>query len=191
MLLDRHISLAQRFLMLFFILANVPEAMASKSDVERSKGRLVKMTAPLPNFHEVHPFLYRGGQPDSEGLHKLDEMGIKTVIDLRAQSAATRGEKAKLEGLGIKYINLPMSDQAPTARQVDIFTKTVKEAKEKNEPLFLHCAHGSDRTGCLVGIWRVTEDGYSYEQAYKEMLKYYFGRQFTKLSAAVKSRAAK
>jgi protein tyrosine/serine phosphatase len=69
--------------------------------------------------------------------------------------------------------------------------ETVKEGQAKNEPVFVHCAHGSDRTGCMVGIWRVSEDGYSYDQAYKEMRKYYFGPQFTNLSQAVKKRAAK
>lgn len=145
----------------------------------------------LPNFHEVHPFLYRGGQPNSEGIDKLKAMGIKTVIDLRAETAATRAEAAHLEKLGLHYIDLPMSDKPPTDKQVNTFIQTVKDGQEKNQPVFVHCAHGSDRTGCLVGIWRVSQDGYSYDQAYKEMRKYYFGPQFTRLSAAVKQRAAK
>jgi hypothetical protein len=42
-----------------------------------------------------------------------------------------------------------------------------------------------------VGIWRVTEDGYSYPQAYTEMRKYWFGPQFKELSGAVQKRANK
>ncbi len=40
----------------------------------------------------------------------------------------------------------------------------------------------------LVGIWRVSEDGFTYDQAYKEMRRYYFGPQFKQLSGAVKAR---
>ncbi len=145
---------------------------------------------PLPNFHQVHPFLYRGGQPNNEGVEKLKAIGVKTVIDLRAETKATREEKAHLQKLGMHYIDLPMSNAAPTQAQVDTFLETVKQGKEKNEPVFVHCAHGSDRTGCMVGIWRVTEDGYSYDKAYKEMRQYYFGPQFTNLSQAVKKRAS-
>ncbi|MBL8086239.1 MAG: hypothetical protein JNN26_26655 [Candidatus Obscuribacter sp.] len=40
--------------------------------------------------------------------------------------------------------------------------------------------------GC---IWRASEDGFTYDQAYKEMRRYYFGPQFKQLSGAVKARA--
>jgi protein tyrosine/serine phosphatase len=146
---------------------------------------------PLPNFHQVHPYLFRGGQPDRQGVDKLHVMGIKTVIDLRAQTADTKAEKAQVEGLGMRYIILPMSDKAPSQKQVDTFIETTSEAKAKGEPVYVHCAHGSDRTGCMVGIWRVSQDGFSYDQAYKEMRQYYFGPQFKQLSQAVKQRATK
>ncbi|MBS1997643.1 MAG: dual specificity protein phosphatase family protein [Cyanobacteria bacterium SZAS LIN-2] len=145
----------------------------------------------LPNFHQVHPYLYRGGEPSPAGLKQLQKMGIKTVIDLRAETRATRAEKAELEQMGLQYKILPMSDKAPTEKQVDTFMQTVRQGRDKNEPVFVHCAHGSDRTGCMVGIWRVSEDGFSYDQAYKEMRKYYFGPKFVQLSGAVKKRAAK
>jgi protein-tyrosine phosphatase len=118
-------------------------------------------------------------------------MGVKTVIDLRAETAATRREKAQVEGLGMHYIILPMSDVAPSQKQVDTFIETVKDGHAKSEPVYVHCAHGSDRTGCMVGIWRVSQDGFSWDKAYKEMRQYYFGPQFTQLSGAVKKRATK
>lgn len=144
----------------------------------------------LPNFHTVHPYLYRGGEPTDAGVRKLQKKGVKTLIDLRAASFRTRAEQAEASALGIKYINLPMSAKAPTEAQLKTFTATVEEAQAKDEPVYLHCAHGSDRTGCLVGIWRVTHDGYNYKDAYKEMRQYYFGPQFKELSAAVQKRAA-
>lgn len=145
----------------------------------------------LPNFHTVHPYLLRGGQPSDSGLKELAQRGVKTIIDLRGRGERTQKEEALANKLGMDYINLPMSDKAPTQEQVDKFTSTVEKGKAENKPVFVHCAHGSDRTGCMVGIWRVQEDGFTYKEAYKEMRKYYFGPQFLRLSGAVKARAAK
>lgn len=165
--------------------ANTKPAEKTPADVKRH----TETKADLPNFHMVHPYLYRGGEPSQKGLAELQSKGIKTIIDLRAPGKLSAAEKSTAEGAGLRYINLPMSDKAPTEEQVATFLETVKEAKSKAAPVFVHCAHGSDRTGCLVGIWRVSEDNYSYADAYKEMRKYYFGPQFKALSGAVKARA--
>jgi tyrosine-protein phosphatase SIW14 len=146
---------------------------------------------PLPNFHEVHPFLYRGGEPNALGLRKLKAMGVVSIIDLRAATPPSLAEEADAKTLDLKYTRLPMSNQPPTKAQVATFMEQTKEARDKNAPIYVHCAHGSDRTGCMIGIWRVTEDGYSFQKAYQEMRKYYFGPQFTLLSGAVRERAAK
>ncbi|MBK9769302.1 MAG: dual specificity protein phosphatase family protein [Candidatus Obscuribacter sp.] len=147
--------------------------------------------ADLPNFHQVHPYLYRGGEPTSQGLKELKEKGIKTIIDLRAETPMSRQERNEAKTLGLDYINLPMSDKAPTDKQVKTFIDTTRLARDNSAPVFVHCAHGSDRTGCLIGIWRVTEDNYSYDQAYKEMRKYWFGPKFVNLSQAVQKRATR
>ncbi len=147
--------------------------------------------ADLPNFHQVHPYLYRGGEPTSQGLKALKDKGIKTIIDLRAETPMSRQERKEAKTLGLDYINLPMSDKAPTDKQVKTFIDTTRLARDNSAPVFVHCAHGSDRTGCLIGIWRVTEDNYSYDQAYKEMRKYWFGPKFVHLSQAVQKRATR
>jgi protein tyrosine/serine phosphatase len=142
----------------------------------------------LPNFHKVHSYLYRGGEPSEPGLYKLKDMGIATIIDLRGSYKHTHPEESLANKLGINYINLPMSDKAPTNEQVKTLINTIESARDdKNKgPVFVHCAHGSDRTGCMIGIWRVVEDGWTYENAYKEMRKYWFTPKFTKLSGTVR-----
>lgn len=146
----------------------------------------------LPNFHQVHPYLYRGGEPSVAGLSKLKDMQIKTIIDLRGSPKLVNAEKNAAEALGFKFINLPMSSVPPTDKQVTTFLQEVEAAKSgQNGPVFVHCAHGSDRTGCMVGIWRVTHDGFNFDQAYKEMRKYYFSPKFTRLSGTVQTFAKK
>ena len=166
----------------------------------------------LTNFHVVHDYLLRGGEPSRLGVKRLQELGVKTIVDLRAPSEAVFNEKKAAEQLGMRYINLPMSSKPPTAKQVTEFEGAVSEAEaetKKAEPsnlepgkkdapaeahypgsVFVHCAHGSDRTGCMVGIWRVTHDRWSYQKAYDEMRKYYFGPHYKDLANAVKTRAS-
>jgi protein tyrosine phosphatase (PTP) superfamily phosphohydrolase (DUF442 family) len=144
----------------------------------------------LPNFHKVTDYLYRGGEPTAKGMHELQKMGVKTLIDLRAKTEAAHDEEALAKKLGMKYINLTMTAEAPTKKQVETLLATIDSAKEKNEPVLVHCAHGSDRTGCMIGIWRVTRDKWSFDDTYKEMRKYWFGVKYDKLRNAVKERAA-
>lgn len=152
-----------------------------------------KVKEDLPNFHQVHPFLYRSGEPTEAGLRKLKEMGVKTVIDLRAPSEFPIDEPKIAKELGLKYVNLVMTSKAPTQKQIDTMMKEIKKAQDKPDDgsVLVHCAHGSDRTGCMIGIWRVTQEGWSYDDTYKEMRKYWFTPKFTNLSNAVKERASK
>ena len=148
----------------------------------------------LPNFHEVEPYFYRGGEPTKNGLEELKKMGIKTIIDLRNPGEMKFPEQEESQRLGIKYLHFPMDSKAPSKQTVDEFTHAVEEGKTANPDkptVFVHCAHGSDRTGCMVGIWRVTHDGWDYEKAHEEMRKYYFTPKFTNLSGAVQEYADK
>ncbi len=177
--------------------ADSPSASPSEPPRVTDPKPAVKMKEDLPNFHEVHPFLFRGGEPNEAGLQKLKDMGIATIIDLRAPSERKINEHDVAQKLGMRYINLVMDSHAPTEKQVDEMMKEIDKAKtlseqgEKNKNIFVHCAHGSDRTGCMIGIWRVTRDGYDYSTAYKEMRKYYFTPKFTRLSGSVEQYAEK
>jgi protein tyrosine/serine phosphatase len=173
----------------------VPATNTANPDTTFDKARFtreVTQSPDLPNFHEVHPFLFRSGEPTQAGLSKLSEHNIKTIIDLRAPTGKALQEKEWAGKLGIKYINLPMSSEAPTSKQVETFLKETKEAQAHPDKgaVLVHCAHGSDRTGCMVGIWRVSQEGWTYPQAYKEMRHYWFTPKFTKLSDAVQKHAA-
>jgi protein tyrosine/serine phosphatase len=149
----------------------------------------------LPNFHEVYPYLYRGGEPTEAGMSQLKTKGVGTIIDLRAKTEQEIAEAKIAKQLGFKYINLPMTSEAPTPAQINKVLSTIDDAKKKhmkgdtNSSVLVHCAHGSDRTGCMIGIWRVSRDGWDYPTTYKEMRKYYFTPKFVKLAGAVQKEA--
>jgi protein tyrosine/serine phosphatase len=143
--------------------------------------------AGLPNFHTVADGIYRGGAPTPEGFKSLRAMKIKTDIDLRIE-AAHKQEKLAAEALGFKYLSLPMGKEAPTPQQVQTLLDTLADPEAR--PVYVHCQHGADRTGCMIGIYRVKVQGWSFEKAWAEMLADGFKPKLTELKEAVKKAAA-
>ncbi len=141
----------------------------------------------LPNFHTVEPGIYRGAAPTEAGLRRLRAMGIRTIIDLRISPRQVRRERAEARRLGFTWINLPMGSDPPTGREVSTLLATLKRAPQ--QPVYVHCQHGADRTGCMIGIWRVTRRGWAFPQAWAEMRRYGFNPHWQKLTQAVRLRA--
>ena len=141
----------------------------------------------LPNFHPVAPGIWRGAAPTEAGLKHLRAMGVKTVIDLRIAPKTVKREGAYARSLGFHWINLPMGADPPTPKQVSTFLATLKRAP--GEPVFVHCQHGADRTGCMLGIYRETQQGWTFPQAYAEMRRDGFDPRWGRLREAVRQRA--
>ncbi|HEY0404911.1 MAG TPA: tyrosine-protein phosphatase [Pyrinomonadaceae bacterium] len=125
----------------------------------------------LPEFHEVNRQLYRGAQPRDGGLRKLSELGIKTIISLRGENEITTDERKEAEGLGLRYFSVPLPGLSrPSNEQVERILALVNAPE--NQPVFVHCNHGKDRTGTIVAVYRITHDGWTSEQAKAEARRY-------------------
>src|SRR5581483_6427270 len=76
--------------------------------------------AGVPNFHQVAPNIYRGGQPTDQGWNSLAKLGVKTVIDLRRENEhSAQDEKKAVTAAGMRYVNVPMNGVvAPSDRSV-------------------------------------------------------------------------
>ncbi len=121
----------------------------------------------LPNFHKVSDQLYRGAQPLESGFRKLSELGIKTVINLRGPDDRISGEQREAESAGMSYFNIPMPGlSAPSDEQVARVMRIINDPN--NQPVFIHCKHGSDRTGTVTAIYRISRDGWTADRAIAE-----------------------
>ena len=130
-------------------------------------------TAPvgIENFGKVSDNYYRGSQPTAEEFSGLKRFGVKTVIDLRKDSIEQAQEWARAAGL--EYINIPLTTKrAATEQQTAYFLKLVNDPARW--PVFVHCKGGRHRTGEMTAIYRITNDGWTADQAYEEMKKYDF-----------------
>ena len=119
--------------------------------------------AGLPNFHKVSDDLYRGAQPEKEGIPVLKKMGIKTIVNLRN----FHSDKDEIGDIEIGYERIPMNAWSVSEEYVIAFLKIVTD-KDKT-PVFVHCLHGADRTGMMNAVYRMAVQGWSKEAALKEM----------------------
>ena len=125
----------------------------------------------LPNFRKVQDHLYRGGQPLAGGLKKLSEIGVKTVINLRGEDNLTHAEEAEAKRLGLRYYGVPMPGLSrPTDAQVKRVMALINDPE--NWPVFIHCKHGSDRTGTIIACYRISKEGWTDERAIAEARQY-------------------
>jgi protein tyrosine/serine phosphatase len=125
----------------------------------------------IKNFGQMDDRFFRGGQPKENDYSQLAALGIKTVIDL--QDDPTAYEKQNVEALGMKYVNIPMSDKEyPPTVKIEEFLKLVDDPSTGK--FFVHCAGGRHRTGVMGAVYRFNHYNWNYDQVYSEMKKYDF-----------------
>ncbi|HEY1402644.1 MAG TPA: tyrosine-protein phosphatase [Pyrinomonadaceae bacterium] len=125
----------------------------------------------IKNFGRMDERFYRGAQPKEADYRSLAALGIKTVIDLRDD--AKDYEKPAVEALGMRYVNIPMSDKDyPREEQIEAFLKLANDPE--TGAFYVHCAGGRHRTGVMGAVYRFTKYGWDYDRVYKEMKDYDF-----------------
>jgi protein tyrosine phosphatase (PTP) superfamily phosphohydrolase (DUF442 family) len=123
----------------------------------------------VPNLHRVSDTLYRSAQPSAEGMRNLKAMGIKTIVNLRS----FHSDRDKIKGTGLAYEHIYMKAWHPEEEDAVRFLRIV--TSPKGAPVLVHCQHGADRTGAMCAIYRVAVQGWSKEEALKEMTEGEFG----------------
>ena len=130
---------------------------------------------PIKNFGKVNDNYFRGSQPTKPQMAQLKAMGVKTIVDLRKDYVPEAREWAR--ELGLNYFNIPLlPGRAATKQQTEYFLGLVNDPA--NAPVYVHCKGGRHRTGALTGVYRITHDGWTAEQAFEEMKKYDFDDGF-------------
>jgi len=130
-------------------------------------GRVSERLFGLPGLTvvgRVAPGILRGAQPEPEGYATLKAMGVRTVISLRTN----HGERKAVEAAGMRYIEIPIKlwknvDPAAVQKALSVMTDPM------NQPVFVNCSRGVDRTGMVVAVYRMEVDGWSEAEAEAEM----------------------
>ena len=123
----------------------------------------------VSNLHRITPTLYRSEQPTALGMKNLEKLGIRTVISLRffnddedeVKGTSLRTERTKILTWRI--------DDKHVIEVMNMLRKT------ENGPFLIHCQHGADRTGLMTAMYRILEQGWSPDEALKELTDGGFG----------------
>lgn len=130
----------------------------------------------IDNFGRIDAHYYRGAQPNGRDYADLAAIGVKTIINLTSDDAQPN-EKALTEQAGMSYVQIPMTmHRAPTQGQLAQFFRVVNDPAQ--QPVFVHCVGGKHRTGVMTAAYRMNEDHWTADQAFKEMKDYHFGLDF-------------
>jgi protein tyrosine phosphatase (PTP) superfamily phosphohydrolase (DUF442 family) len=147
----------------------------------------------IPNFaavSEAHR-IYRGGEPLDPGWDYLKSLGVRTVVKLNTDKEST---DAGATARGLKVIPLPITTYQQITGPPD--SKTIQSAVDKMRAgsVFVHCGSvarskswfatlfdcegGQDRTGLVVGCYRVAVQHQKKEVARAEMKSFRFHALF-------------
>src|SRR5271169_957133 len=142
---------------------------ASSSQPARHLGEKRKLKG-VGNFGEVTPELFRGAQPTTKGFQALAKNGIDIVVD-------TRGDRTKSEGkevrrLGMQYVAIPWHCPFPHDEVFARFLQLVQDNPGKK--IFVHCRLGDDRTGMMIAAYRMAAEGWTADEAMREMQSFGF-----------------
>jgi protein tyrosine phosphatase (PTP) superfamily phosphohydrolase (DUF442 family) len=124
----------------------------------------------VKNLYKVSDDLYRSGQPTKAGLRNLKAMGIKTILNLRCFHWDRLFKSGEDE---CRYEHIYFMAWHPMVKDVVRFLRIVTDPTRT--PVLLHCHRGSERAGTMVAVYRIAVQGWSKEEAIREMTEGGFG----------------
>lgn len=149
-------------------------ALAGPTIAQDQKAVISKIK--IDNFGRISDSFYRGAQPKGQDYSDLASLGIKTIVNLTSDDVDVN-EKAMVEKAGMKYIQIPMTThEPPTPAKISQFLSVLKNPE--STPIYLHCVGGKHRTGVMTALYRMTDEGWTADQAFKEMKQFKFGADF-------------
>ncbi len=148
----------------------------------------VAADANIVRFRHVTDGIYRGSRPGSctptnekgcinpdtkrmlnQDLDYLKTEGVKTILDLQMDEKDNFNEARAAKSRSIQVIHLPINPiTGPDTKTVTKAMDTLNN--QKLQPIYVHCEHGKDRTGLIIGLHRVIYQDFSPQVAMNEML---------------------
>ncbi len=129
------------------------------------------------NFHVVEEgVLYRSGQLNLAGLRRLiHDYGFKMVVSLRDGDKTNDIEEEqylKME-TDVNFKRIPprawWASDGSIPAEIGLAEFREVMADPANYPVLVHCYAGIHRTGAVCAVRRMDHDGWTNEQAIKEM----------------------
>lgn len=152
----------------------VPHAFAAEATRPTNWATAIANVDGLGNLFQVSPELYRSKQPSPKALQNIlagkafidGAAPVHTIVELLATrdvDGAALGDSSAVRHEWLKFNPFHPVD-ADVLKFLQIVTT------KSQQPVLVHCAQGSDRTGMMVAIYRIVVQGWSKDDALKEMV---------------------
>jgi protein tyrosine/serine phosphatase len=122
----------------------------------------------LDNFYRLSDEVYRSKQPDDEEMAALEELGMRSILNLREYHS----DEDDARGTGLELYHVPVN-----AGEIDdgFVLAALRAIAQAEKPILIHCWHGSDRTGVVAAMYRMVFQNWPREQAIDEFVNGGFG----------------
>ncbi len=146
----------------------------------------------IKNLTNPEDGIYRGARPLSKyELTQLSQLGIKSILNLQGGDLRNKSrkyiakyepgelpekieeEKINSQNLGLTFLNTPLNSIKPVTREddqrIDLALEFMND--KANQPVYVHCEHGVDRTGLLIALYKVKYLNIDPKIAHQEWVK--------------------
>lgn len=128
----------------------------------------------IHNFHHVENGIYRGGELSDKDLELLKQVyGMKRIISLDPEIGSRIDPIVK--NLKMEHLMLPIDSSSTVFSGNLRYIYNNLRTLFNLQPVYVHCKHGADRTGLVIGLYRVKVNNWTCEQALAEARRYQFG----------------
>ena len=124
------------------------------------------------NLFRVTPTLFRSEQLLAKDQALLPQNNIKTIINLRYFDRDD--DQEELSNLGLNLVNQPLKSWHIKPKQIAAVLYEIEQA-QKQGGVLVHCYHGADRTGLIIGMYRIVNQGWRIDEAKREMVEGPYG----------------
>ncbi len=126
------------------------------------------LDSPISRFCEVtQAVLWRGAKPDKVGAAWLIEHGVRTIVNLElvhddlpviGQARIKTAETYKIGYFRVKDWE-PLPALAPSVENEHVVHFLAIASQQANQPVYVHCRSGQNRTGVMVAAYRIIIEG--------------------------------
>ncbi|MEZ4700490.1 MAG: protein tyrosine phosphatase family protein [Rhodothermales bacterium] len=120
-------------------------------------------------YTRISDDLASSGQIAYDQIPLLKEAGFDVVVNLAPAADSRNGlEGFLVTELGLSYVQIPVSWEAPSQRDLQFFFDVMKANSDRK--VFVHC-FANMRASAFVYLYRTLHDGISEEQARKDLAR--------------------
>ena len=130
---------------------------------------------PLNNFGKVNGSidLYRAAQPDNDGMMALVNLNFDVIFRLSGEheGSLSLNDERKFT---FNVIHRPLNEifRKNEEQIVHGIVKEINDLLLIGQRILIHCSHGRDRTGLVVGAWQLLHGDMLLHEVEKERAVY-------------------